>query len=179
MRYLAVLSLLLVFVIRSVLAQGTQIPIVTNEKPLWAKGKEWRVADRPLVDIGKAEAEPQYELSQVRGMLRLADGTIVVANQQNELRYYDKNGKYIRTAGRKGEGPGEFFQISGLHQLRDGNIGVDDFRHGIQVYSPDGRFIKRYPSPDPDGFGPFAVFDDGSIVAGNWPQGRRGVTSVY
>src|SRR5688500_8692279 len=111
MRYLALLSLLIASVVRSAFAQGTQIPIVTNEKPLWAKGKEWRVAERPLLDIGKAEAEPQYELSQVRGMLRLADGTIVVANQQNELRYYDKTGKYIRTAGRKGDGPGEFFQI--------------------------------------------------------------------
>ncbi|MEX2283558.1 MAG: 6-bladed beta-propeller [Gemmatimonadota bacterium] len=179
MRYLAMLSLLLVFGIRSAFAQGTQIPIVTNDKPLWAKGKEWRVADKPLVDIGKAEAEPEYELSQVRGVLRLADGIIVVANQQNELRYYDKNGKYIRTAGRKGEGPGEFIQISGLILLRDGNIGVNDYRLGIQVYSPDGKFVRLHPAPKGRRFPPSAVFDDASIVIGDLPQSRRGALAPY
>src|SRR5688572_24766433 len=164
----------------AVTAQTTgNIPIVSNERPQWTGSQQWRVADRPTVDIGKAEGAPEYELSTIRGVLRLKDGTIVVANQQSELRYYDRNGKYIRTAGRKGEGPGEFFQIQGLTQLRDGNLGVDDFRHGMQVYSPDGKFIRRYPTPDPDGFGPLVVFDDGTIILGDWPQGRRGATAIH
>ncbi|MEX2283559.1 MAG: 6-bladed beta-propeller [Gemmatimonadota bacterium] len=177
MRTVTVFSLLLAGA-GSATAQQAAIPVIENERPLWAKGREWRVSERPLLDIGKAEAEPEYELSQIRGMLRLPDGVIVVANQQNELRYYDKNGKYIRTAGRKGEGPGEFFQIQRLVLLRDGNIGVEDFRHGIQIYSPDGKFVRRNPPPHAESFAS-AIFDDGTVVHGDWPQGRRGVTSVY
>ena len=172
--------LLLTLSAGNVFAQTTSnVPVVNNEQPLWTQGREWRVADRPTVDIGTAEGAPEYELSNIRGVLRLSDGTIVVANQQSELRYYDRNGKYIRTAGRKGEGPGDFFQIQGLTQLRDGNIGVDDFRHGIQVYSPDGKFVRRYPMPNADGFPPLVVFDDGTMILGDWPQGRRGAPAIH
>ncbi len=178
MRDLTVLSLLLSAAIGSATAQQATIPVVENERPTWAKGREWRVAAQHTVDIGKAVAEPGYELSKLGGMLRLQDGTIVIANQGTELRYYDKSGKYVRTAGRRGEGPGEFFQISGLVLLRDGNIGVNDFQHGIQVYSTDGKFVRLYASPSPDNYAP-EVFDDGSVVIGRWPQGRRGITSAY
>ena len=172
--------LLLALPAGNVFAQTTgTIPVVNNERQQWRRGQEWRVAERPAVDTGTAEGAPEYELSTIRGILRLNDGTIVVANQQTELRYYDRNGTYIRTAGRRGEGPGEFFQIQGLTLLRDGNIGVDDFRHGIQVYSPEGKFIRRYPMPNADGFPPLVVFDDGTMILGDWPQGRRGATAIH
>src|SRR5687767_10431206 len=88
---------------------GQQVPVVQSDKPLWAKGKEWRVEARPLVDIGAVEAEPMYEFSDVIGVLRLGDGRVAVANMASgEIRFYDRTGKFLHAAGRKGAGPGEF-----------------------------------------------------------------------
>src|SRR5687768_1766770 len=87
--------------------QGQSVPVIHSDKPLWVKGREWRVEPRPLVDIGAVEADPMYEFSDVIGVLRLSDGRVAVANMASgEIRFYDKTGKFLLAAGRKGAGPG-------------------------------------------------------------------------
>src|SRR5688572_18902623 len=170
---------LLVFAGNTAAQTTGNIPVVSNERPQWSRGQEWRVAERTTVDIGTAEGAAEYELSMIRGVLRLSDGAIVVANQQSELRYYDRNGKYIGTVGRKGDGPTDFFQISGLIHLRDGNIGVIDSRRALKIYSPDGRFIRVQTFPSGMRSAPSVVFDDGSFIQGAFPQLRRDAKAPY
>ena len=179
MRNPARLLPLLVFAGTVTAQAGGNLPIVNNERPQWTGAQQWRVDDRPTVDIGKAEGAPEYELSTIRGVLRLNDGTIVVANQQSELRIYDRNGKHVRTVGRKGDGPTDFFQISGLIHMRDGNIGVIDSRRALKIYSPDGRFVRVQAFPSGMRSAPSVVFDDGSFIQGNFPQLRRAATAPY
>lgn len=69
----------------------------------------WTVEARPLVISGGGDDNVDAELLNVRGAIRLPSGTIVVANWKPlGLKVYDADGRYQRTLGRPGGGPGEF-----------------------------------------------------------------------
>jgi hypothetical protein len=98
-----------------VVRDSAGVRIVENARPAWGEGEGWRSSPEPLVDVGLAEGDAAYQFGRVAGALRLDDGRIVVADgQANELRWFDAAGRHLKTAGRKGGGPGEF---DGLHAL--------------------------------------------------------------
>ena len=60
---------------------------------------QWRLGQRPAVDIGIASGDPMYELTDAASSLRLADGGVVIADLGvGELRYFDADGRYRLTA---------------------------------------------------------------------------------
>lgn len=86
-----------------------------------------KLSPRPTIDIGGAPGDSSYDLNRVRGAVRLHDGTIVVANNNpQQLRFFDARGRFIRTAGRKGNGPGEFQSLTHLWALRGDTLLVFD-----------------------------------------------------
>ncbi len=88
---------------------------------------DWRLGDRPAVDIGVAEGDEGYELAGASGSVRLADGRIVIANSAtNELRVFDSIGQFTRTISRRGEGPGEFAGSMQVVGMADGTFAVFD-----------------------------------------------------
>lgn len=63
----------------------------------------------PILSIGVLGGDPQYELYQIEGAVRLSDGSIVVmVAGELEVRRFDSDGKHVWTNGRRGEGPVEF-----------------------------------------------------------------------
>ena len=58
---------------------------------------QWRLGQRPVIDIGVASGDPVYELTDAASSLRLDDGGVVVADL-GELRYFDADGRYRLTA---------------------------------------------------------------------------------
>ncbi|MEO8201379.1 MAG: 6-bladed beta-propeller [Gemmatimonadota bacterium] len=69
----------------------------------------WRLSSLPAVDIGVAEGDGPQELAGASSSIRLPDGRIIVANSgSSELRFFDSQGRFLHTSGRKGSGPGEF-----------------------------------------------------------------------
>ncbi len=89
----------------------------------WSTGQvtvpTWTVAAKPELRIG-TEGDPPYEFNQVIGVARLADGSIVVANRgTREVRVYGSDGRFQRTFGGKGAGPGEYEQPQWLGHRAD------------------------------------------------------------
>ncbi len=121
------------------------VEIVTSAEPVWRTGNAWTVDPAPVVSIGTFEGEPEYELYQVRGATRLADGTIAVLNSGSfELRFYDESGEFIRSVGAEGEGPGEFRGSSRLFNHHDSLL-VWDFRlNRLSVLAPTGEFVRSF-----------------------------------
>jgi hypothetical protein len=77
--------------------------------PSLVSAQQWQLSSKPLLEIGVVEGDPNYELFDARSSIRLRDGRIVVLNSgANELRIFDKQGKFVAKAGRRGNGPGEF-----------------------------------------------------------------------
>lgn len=85
-----------------------QLTIMLGALPAPGQAPSWALTASPLVTIGE-DGSPETEFLRIRGVVRLPSGQIVVANAgTSELRVFDRAGRYLATAGRNGEGPGEF-----------------------------------------------------------------------
>src|SRR5688572_26968412 len=97
-------------------AQATRdsagIRIIDNIKPAWSHGREWRVSEKPTLDIGGGPTADQ-QLGRIAGVTRLTDGRIVVADQSTlQLKFFDASGRHLQSVGGNGQGPGEFKDFS-------------------------------------------------------------------
>ncbi len=55
------------------------------------------------------------------------------------IRAFDANGRYLRTVGRRGSGPGEFRRTGALAVGRGDTLNV--FHEGVSAFTPTGRFL--------------------------------------
>jgi hypothetical protein len=148
------------------------VRIVESRGPAWREGRGWRLSAEPVLSIGAVDADPEYQMFGVRTVTRLGDGTIVVANSgSQEIRWYDPRGRFLRSAGGEGSGPGEFTALVWLAALPgDSVVAFDDRLRRLSLFAPDGRFV-RSARPQAEGkpgmdFPVFlAAMGDGSLLA--------------
>ncbi|WP_243370893.1 6-bladed beta-propeller [Geotalea sp. SG265] len=70
---------------------------------------------------------------------------IVADPAVHNLEVYDFNGKHIKTIGKIGSEPGEFFGPTWVTVLKDGTIAVSEFRNcRIQLLDPEGKPIRTF-----------------------------------
>jgi len=66
-------------------------------------------------------------------------------NLIGRISVFDKNGKFLRTIGKTGTGPGEFRTPHALEFDSMGRLLVADrHNHRIQILTKDGRFVREY-----------------------------------
>ena len=119
------------------------------------------------IAIGVEEGADEYTLGQVTEVEIGPAGEIYVFDRQvPALRMYDTAGKYVRTLGRKGGGPGEYQAANGVGVHGDGRVVLwDAGKASINVYTPAGETETSWPVPGGGGFHTSnAVFTD---TAGN------------
>lgn len=146
------------------------VAIVQNTTPVWHDGAGWTLTEKPTVAIGVLDGAPEYQFFQVSGTLRLTNGTIVVANAgSNQLRFYDASGKFVRSTGRQGSGPGEFKQMGSLYRFPADTVGVFDYSlQRMSLFTSDGNYVRSFALRAPGGGGflaPVAPFSDGTLLA--------------
>ncbi len=92
-----------------------------------AESVQWTVEASPALDVGSAEGVETETLYRVVGATRLDDGRVVIANAgTSEVRWYDADGRWLRSMGRAGGGPGEFTRMSWLLPLGGDTVAVVD-----------------------------------------------------
>jgi hypothetical protein len=106
------------------------------------QAQEWRASAQHALQIGELEGDPNYLFERIVDALRLSNGTIVVA-MGAELRYYDASGKYLLTAGRKGNGPGEFYRIEHLSLLPGDTVMAWDATRKRVWFNASGKFVRQ------------------------------------
>jgi len=128
---------------RIVVANG--IKTVKNpEQPLHGEFRfeleeEWAIGGDP-------EKEDSYFPKGTSGLAVDEEGNLFVSDWANaRVQMYDKTGKYVRTIGRKGQGPGEFRSPGRLQIDGSGRLCVFDSR-AIHVFDKAGRFAEKIPS---------------------------------
>jgi DNA-binding beta-propeller fold protein YncE len=97
----------------------------------------------------------------------------------HRIQVFDRQGRYVRGFGERGEGEGQFNGPHGLCFTADGELVVADFfNHRVQVLQKDGTFVRAFGSRGQgDGeFGHNFVIDcggpDGSIAVLDRRDGR-------
>ena len=158
------------------------IQIVENRSPGLSAARAWRIDPNPVVTIGgqQADTDTLYELNLVMGITRLSDGRYAVGVQASSaVRFFDANGKYVGSAGRRGQGPGEFRQVMGVWRTRGDTLVVLD-NGELEIFTGAGKFVAqgasrargdRFVYPEhvmPDGSYLGVLFDERTIP----PAGR-------
>lgn len=148
------------------------IAIVENQRSAWSRERAWRLSAEPVLSIGMREGPEEYQLFRVYGSVRLSDGRIVVANAgTGQLRFFDSDGRYLRSAGQQGSGPGEFRALRYVFRIAgDSLLAWDSGSRRASIFDAQGVFRRSY-SPAPFADSPFFVsivapLTDGTMIAG-------------
>lgn len=99
------------------------------------------------LEFGGGETDAEAMLYQPSDILIDARGFFHVSDYRDAvIKVYDQDGRYVRTIGRKGEGPGEFQSLLDMKFLGDGRLLVLDLRaRRSSLFSPTGQFLESHP----------------------------------
>lgn len=137
-----------------------------------AEGERWSLVPEPVLSIGGPSAPVPAMFTVVTSATRLRDGTIVVLeNSTSELRFFDPEGRPLRTAGGVGEGPGEFDYATGFVRLAGDSLLVDAGARHL-LFGPGGEYIRQ-TRIDAVSCSPFPLLADGSFLACEFVSGER------
>ncbi len=169
------------------------VTIYENSGGEWSEATAWRLSSEPILTIGASDGPEEYLLFQASGARRLSNGNIVITNSgTQELRFYDPNGRHVRSVGGEGDGPGEFrsdeFRPMGpIWPLGSDSIAVwDSGNQRLTVFDIDGELGRSFRLdriPGVLALAPRGILDDNSVLVsgldGIPPAGRGWFTNSY
>lgn len=173
----------------AVVLDSAGVEIVLNAADAVTR-RSWQVGPAPVFDIGGADNGPAYRFSRIRGVARLSDGRIVVADgESRQVRYYTARAEHIRSIGREGDAPGEFEEMWLVGRRPDDGIVVwDPGLDRFTSFDAEGTLLRVWtPAADLDRMTPWSLFDDGLILASSANQAvpapdgtpRRDTTTLW
>jgi len=124
------------------------VRVVHNEK-----GGQWGANPEVKLElvrtIGGLDAEENLSFNEPNDIVRDSAGNLYILDSgNNRIQKLDSEGKFIKTIGRKGQGPGEFQAAYSMDIDPEDNLFVFDVRsRRIEVLSPDGVFLGEIPLP--------------------------------
>ena len=136
---------------------------IHNISPAW--GDEPKVELEFVQKIGDLDSEDDnYALFNPSGIVRDTAGNIYIVDSGNyRVQKFDRDGTYLLTIGRQGQGPGEFAYPVSIVFDSKGNLLILDLRNNrIQKYSVDGDNLGSIRINSRSAF--FSVFSTGEIV---------------
>ncbi len=128
-----------------------------------------RILLKEVLSIGSVEDDLLYQLADVTTD---PEGNIYVSDSLDfSIKKFSKNGKFLKKAGKKGQGPGEFFTPPKLIRYYQGLIyaaeqGVPDLKV-ISVFDRELNYKGRLPIKNP--VSDFKILDEDSIAIGTLP----------
>ena len=127
----------------------------------------YRIADKPLFEVGGLELNPDEEFDHKQGYLRgvrLSNGGFAVIDV-SRVHYFDARGKRVRIVGKKGQGPEEFLYLTSICRTRgDTLILYDSHNRRLSVLDGSGRILRTILQGDNGSASSNFCFDDGSFV---------------
>jgi hypothetical protein len=124
------------------------IPVVYNPKePVPLKGQPSHPTLKSDFTIGLETEDTNYTFSGLQHTQVDEQDYIYAADWKETLiKVYDKNGKHVRSFGRKGQGPGEIGMPFYLGIFQGNSVVVNDQTNAKFIfYSREGEFLKEIP----------------------------------
>lgn len=148
------------------------VTVVKNPKEgLWDSNEKANVTIIQELQIGELDGPEEFLFDYVSDVAVNSKGDVYVADRRlNEIRKFNKNGEYLLTLGRRGQGPGEF-QSVGIVSVNshDELIAFDNRLRRISIFSDKGELTRTTKELIKDSWiAPFKIFstDDTYVVFG-------------
>jgi DNA-binding beta-propeller fold protein YncE len=116
------------------------------EQGLWDHDATKKLTIEKIFSIGSLNANDDYLFSWVKDITTDSAGNIYACDsKEHRIQVYDKTGKYIRTVGRKGQGPGDLMRPKAVRINKDGRIFIQDaLNHRISIFKSNGKFYDSF-----------------------------------
>ncbi|MBU1337807.1 MAG: 6-bladed beta-propeller [Acidobacteria bacterium] len=122
------------------------VTVVTNpNQGMWDTDEEPKVRLVQEKTIGMLDEGPdEYLFVYISDVTVNSKGDIYIADRQlNEIRKFDKDGNYLLTLGRAGQGPGEFQSVVRISvNDRDELLAFDNMMGRLSIFSDRGNLIQ-------------------------------------
>jgi hypothetical protein len=106
--------------------------------------------EKDLAIGGDPAKEEYYFPKGTYGLAVDNEGNLFVSDPANlRVQEFDKSGKFVRTIGRKGQGPGEFRFPARLKIDGMGRLCVFESR-AVQIFDKNGGFVSKIPLSSPN-----------------------------
>lgn len=93
----------------------------------------------------EADDEKQFFRMPTDIKINANNQVYIVDNESHQITVFKRNGEYIRTIGRRGQGPGDFLHPISVFFLQDQKLAVcETGNRRIQVLTPEGKSLKVY-----------------------------------
>ena len=163
-----VLSIVLIFG----LAHGQKIKtvdgvtVVSNgKKPNRVEGQPPKIVLTEELTVGDS-TNPDESFSRVDLFVVDGEGTIfALDSKEQKIKVFDRTGKFLRSIGKPGQGPGELGLASGVQLTADGILVVEDaLNRRLALFKPTGEFIKSISTADKLGLVNILLDGDGNAI---------------
>lgn len=119
-------------IVTSVFAQGTKVSTVNYKELL-------------TIGAGMSGFEEEDYFGRIEGYAVDTEGNIYIADSMVQtIKVFNKEGKYIRSIGQRGRGPGEFMAISGVFISNKFIYALDPMQFRISKFSLNGRLEDTF-----------------------------------
>jgi hypothetical protein len=133
---------------------GSSVPTIANPRePRAVPGRPCQPVFGDEIIFGGGD-DPQSSPSSIVGAAIAKDGSVFLLDMREcRVLAYTASGKFLRSFGRGGQGPGEFEWPLFIRLSPAGEILIEDIqRYTISMFSQDGRFLRAIstaarPSP--------------------------------
>lgn len=168
--------LLLPVVLLSACAESDSMPVALDLGPA-----QWSIEAEPSFEIVSTADDTLELLMEPVAAFRDGDSMIVVADRGHvAVRWFDRDGQFVRQVGRRGAGPGEFSYLARMlrcgSRFRIQTIGPNT----AQWWTTEGGFLYTVVPGAPEGAefdAPYATACNGTgyTVNAGWGASGRGV----
>ncbi len=124
--------------------------------------------------VGTLDGAPEYQFNQLSGFAVTATGGFLVFDGSvPSLREFTAEGRYVRTLGGPGSGPGEYHENLGIAALSDGTILQYDVGNSrINRYTASGDVLPAWLAPGQLYTGDALVTDSADLVYTTFLRGE-------
>jgi len=133
---------------KGTITKEADVTVIRNPREPMYKGETLTLKEE--MAIGGAASREPYSLAAVRSLAVDDTGTIFVLDEKDiVIKVFDKSGKYLKSFGQKGQGPGDlnspsritFDRTKRLLVVRNGPL-------GLSIFGRDGAFLKTIATED-------------------------------
>lgn len=125
-------------------SEGNVLIIQNKKKPDPPAGIPTKLVFDLEAVIGESD-DPDEAFSQLSSFVVDDDGTVYALDfKEQKIKVFDDSGKFVRSFGEKGQGPGELQMPSGIYLGPENRLAVDDALGKKMVYfTKQGKYIEH------------------------------------